>query len=372
MMEVMDNSIDVILDNINDAKDFLERDSIDEFEDVIMEADNIFVVGAGRSGLAAKSFAVRLTHLGLSAYVVGDIITPSIQENDCLVVISGSGETNVSISAAAIAKSRGSRVLALTSYPESSLGELADCSIVVKGRTKQETADESYVERQIHGNYTSLTPLGTAFELSCLMFLDAIIFELMEMMQGGNRVRLFDDVVEAILENIKNSKEFLDEDAIARFKEILLFSRHIFVTGAGRSGLVAKSFAMRLMQLGFSAFVVGETATPHIRKNDCLVVISGSGETKNIVSSAAIAKNEGSNVLALTSYPESGLGEFADCSIMVRGRLMEEPDNDNYLKRQIYGNYAALTPLGTAFELASLVFLDAIVSELMDSVMSVG
>ena len=179
-MEVMDNSIDVILDNINDAKDFLDRDSIDEFEDVIMEADNIFVVGAGRSGLAAKSFAVRLTHLGLSAYVVGDIITPSIQENDCLVVISGSGETKNIVSSAAIAKNEGSNVLALTSYPESGLGELADCSIMVKGRLMEEPDNDNYLKRQIYGNYAALTPLGTAFELASLVFLDAIVSELMD------------------------------------------------------------------------------------------------------------------------------------------------------------------------------------------------
>jgi 6-phospho-3-hexuloisomerase len=39
------------------------------------------------------------------------------------------------------------------------------------------------MERQIHGNYTSLTPLGTAFELTSLVFLDAIVSELMEKMK---------------------------------------------------------------------------------------------------------------------------------------------------------------------------------------------
>ena len=44
----------------------------------------------------------------------------------------------------------------------------------------------------------------------------------------------------------------------------------------------------------------------------------------------------------------------------------KEVDDENYMKRQIYGNYTSLTPLGTAFELTTLVFLDAIVSELME------
>ena len=179
----MKTSIKAILDNIKSAEDYLDEKSIDEFEDIIIGSKNIFVTGAGRSGLAAKAFAMRLMHLGLSAYVVGETISPAIYADDCIIAISGSGETNTIVSAVRIAKNRGSKVLALTSYPESTLGQLADAYILVKGRTKKEVDDENYMKRQIHGNYTSLTPLGTAFELTTLVFLDAIVSELMEKME---------------------------------------------------------------------------------------------------------------------------------------------------------------------------------------------
>ncbi|MBE6509411.1 MAG: 6-phospho-3-hexuloisomerase [Methanobrevibacter sp.] len=182
-MEIMKTSIKAILDNIKSAEDYLDEEAIEKFEDIIIESKNIFVTGAGRSGLAAKAFAMRLMHLGLSAYVVGETISPAIYEDDCIIAISGSGETNTIVSAAKIAKNRGSKVLALTSYPDSTLGQLADSYILVKGRTKKEVDDENYMKRQIHGNYTSLTPLGTAFELTTLVFLDAIVSELMEKMQ---------------------------------------------------------------------------------------------------------------------------------------------------------------------------------------------
>lgn len=181
-MELMKSSIKAIIGNIVSAEEFLDEESIDKFEDIIIESQNVFVTGAGRSGLAAKAFAMRLMHLGVSAYVVGETISPAIYENDCIVAISGSGETNTIVSAATIAKKRGSKVLAVTSYPESTLGQLADTCLLVKGRTKQEVDDENYMKRQIYGNYTSLTPLGTAFELTTLVFLDAIVSELMEKM----------------------------------------------------------------------------------------------------------------------------------------------------------------------------------------------
>lgn len=179
----MKTSIKAILENIEIAEEYLDEKTIEEFEDIIINANNVFVTGAGRSGLAAKAFAMRLMHLGLSAYVVGETISPAINKGDCIIAISGSGETNTIVSAAKIAKDRGSDVLAVTSYPESTLGKLADGYLFVKGRTKQEVDDENYMKRQIHGNYTSLTPLGTAFELTTLVFLDAIVSELMEKME---------------------------------------------------------------------------------------------------------------------------------------------------------------------------------------------
>lgn len=181
-MELMKSSIDAIIGNIRAAEEYLNEEDIDKFLDIIVSSKNVFLIGAGRSGLAAKAFAMRLMHLGISSYVVGETISPAIYEDDCIIVISGSGETNTIVSAANIAKNRGSKVLALTSYPESTLGKLADTVLLVKGRTKVEADDENYMKRQIHGNYTSLTPLGTAFELTTLVFLDALVSELMEIM----------------------------------------------------------------------------------------------------------------------------------------------------------------------------------------------
>ena len=181
-MELMKSSIKAIIGNIVSAEEFLDEESVDNFENIIIEADNVFVTGAGRSGLAAKAFAMRLMHLGVSAYVVGETISPAINDGDCIIAISGSGETNTIVSAVKIAKNRGSKVLSVTSYPESTLGKLSDTCLLVKGRTMQEVDDQNYMKRQIYGNYTSLTPLGTAFELTTLVFLDAIVSELMEKM----------------------------------------------------------------------------------------------------------------------------------------------------------------------------------------------
>ncbi|MEA4956440.1 3-hexulose-6-phosphate isomerase [bioreactor metagenome] len=181
-MNLMKTAIEEILSNISSATELLDENTIEEFMKILTESKNVFVMGAGRSGLVAKAFAMRLVHLGLSAYVVGETISPAIYDDDCILAISGSGETKTIVSAVSIAKNRGSKALALTSYPESSLGKLADCVMKVKGRTKIDIDDEDYIKRQIDGNYVSLTPLGTAFELTSLIFLDGLIAELMQKM----------------------------------------------------------------------------------------------------------------------------------------------------------------------------------------------
>ena len=181
-MNLMKTAIEEILSNISSATELLDENTIEEFMKILTESKNVFVMGAGRSGLVAKAFAMRLVHLGLSAYVVGETISPAIYDDDCILAISGSGETKTIVSAVSIAKNRGSKALALTSYHESSLGKLADCVMKVKGRTKIDIDDEDYIKRQIDGNYVSLTPLGTAFELTSLIFLDGLIAELMQKM----------------------------------------------------------------------------------------------------------------------------------------------------------------------------------------------
>ena len=151
-MNLMKTAIEVILSNIESATEFLDEKTIAEFINVLIGSKNVFVMGAGRSGLVAKAFAMRLVHLGISAYVVGETISPAIYDNDCILIISGSGETKTIVSAVSIAKNRGSKSLVLTSYPESSLGKLADNVMLVKGRTKVDIDDEDYIKRQIDGN----------------------------------------------------------------------------------------------------------------------------------------------------------------------------------------------------------------------------
>ncbi|MDD5473620.1 MAG: 6-phospho-3-hexuloisomerase [Candidatus Methanoperedens sp.] len=171
-------SMNLIAGHIKKVASKLDAGSVKSLVDGIMGSQRIFLIGAGRSGLAAKAFAMRLMHMGFSVYVVGETTTPAVQPEDLVIAVSGSGETPSIASLGAIAKKIGSKLAVITSNKESTLGNISDIVVIVPGRTKEDTDYEDYHERRMIG-YPQLAPLGTIFEITALVFLDAVISELM-------------------------------------------------------------------------------------------------------------------------------------------------------------------------------------------------
>jgi len=129
----------------------------------ILAAERVFVMGAGRSGLALKMAAMRLMHLGLVVHVAGEVTAPAIGRGDLLLVASGSGTTAGVVHAAEVAVKAGAQVLALTATPESKLGKLAQDLIVIPAAAKQD-----------HGGMKSEQYAGALFEQSTLLIMDAM------------------------------------------------------------------------------------------------------------------------------------------------------------------------------------------------------
>jgi 3-hexulose-6-phosphate synthase/6-phospho-3-hexuloisomerase len=174
-----------ILDHVRSYIDRIRDEDIDLAIRTLLQARKIFIMGAGRSGLVGKAFAMRLMHLDLDVHVVGETTTPAFTDDDVLVTISGSGETNSVLTSAKVVKQKGGKVVAITSYPSSTLAQMADCLVIVKGRTKEDMP-ASYIERELHP-YQRLTPMGTLFEDCCMIFLEGIVASLMEVLDKGEK-----------------------------------------------------------------------------------------------------------------------------------------------------------------------------------------
>ncbi|MFD7919427.1 6-phospho-3-hexuloisomerase [Streptomyces sp. NPDC059740] len=141
----------------------------------------------------------------------------------------------------------------------------------------------------------------------------------------------------------------IDEDACTRLVAELREAARIFVTGAGRSGLSAAAFAMRLMHLGLDAHVAGDVTAPAIGSDDLLLVCSGSGETPTAVLMAENAARHGARTVAVTANAGSRLSRRADLVV----HLAEySQDHEPGGSRQF---------VGTLFEQGALLFLDSVV-----------
>ena len=109
------------------------------------------------------------------------------------------------------------------------------------------------------------------------------------------------DVLRTIMGEIECVVSKVEKEEIDRVVNLIRKDRRIFVAGEGRSGFSAKGFAMRLMHLGYTVYVVGETITPALREGDLLVGVSGSGKSISVIDAARKAKEKNGVVIAVTS-----------------------------------------------------------------------
>lgn len=142
--------------------------------------------------------------------------------------------------------------------------------------------------------------------------------------------------------------------------EMIVSAKKIFVSGMGRSGYMMRAFAMRLMQIGLDAYMVGDTSTPSANEGDLLILGSGSGETESLKCFAAKAHKRGVKVLVLTAHPQSSLGKAADQVVFVDTREEDHKAADGQMLIYETGNRGNRMMLGSCSELCMLLYTEAL------------
>lgn len=154
-----------------------------------------------------------------------------------------------------------------------------------------------------------------------------------------------------VIEEIRQVIESTEWSAFTQMESYIQKQRRLFLYGEGRSGLMVKAFGMRLMHTGYTVFIVGETTTPSIGRDDVLLVLSGSGESvasKHIVETANAL---GATSLLVTANPEFQTNEryrhVALIPAATKKRLAHEP--------------TTIQPLGNQFDQSAHLLLDSLV-----------
>jgi 6-phospho-3-hexuloisomerase len=154
-------------------------------------------------------------------------------------------------------------------------------------------------------------------------------------------------IVKMIAKTLETEVEGTDE-----FVDAIIGARRIFIYGVGRSGLIAKAFAIRLVQMGLEVYFVGETITPIVEEGHLVIIVSHTGETMSAIQTANIVRRVGARVITITSNTHSKLATASNVVIPIH------PPKDDDRRR--------LAPLGTLFEDATLIYLDSIIARLME------
>src|SRR4051812_19554007 len=135
--------------------------------DLVAAAPRVFVLGAGRSGLALRMTAMRLMHLGLDVHVVGEVTTPAITRGDLLLTASGSGTTTAIVRAAGTAAGIGADVVLITTAGDSDLASAAAVALVVPAAAKLDRSGTA-----------SMQYAGGLFEQAVVLIGDALFHAL--------------------------------------------------------------------------------------------------------------------------------------------------------------------------------------------------
>ncbi|WP_150451173.1 6-phospho-3-hexuloisomerase [Arenibacter lacus] len=173
--------------------------------------------------------------------------------------------------------------------------------------------------------------------------------------EATQETELVASAMQTIMDEHQRLTAQIKSDEIAALMPAINKANRIFLMGAGRTGLMMKASAMRLMHLGYTVFVVGETTTPAIDEGDLLIAGSGSGTTSGIVRAAEVAKNVGANVICFTTSPTSPLATLADYTVTIPAAQKQARDED------VSKQYA-----GSLFEQSLLLSFDALIQALWD------
>lgn len=128
-------------------------------------------------------------------------------------------------------------------------------------------------------------------------------------------------LAETILEEITGVCDQVKEEQVNDCLDQLNKEHAIFVDGEGRSGLVIRCFAMRLVHLGYRAYVISESTTPAMKKGDVFIGVSGSGSTSTITMHMEKAKAKGCNIIGISAKTDSVLAGMSDHMLLIPGAV---------------------------------------------------
>ncbi len=119
---------------------------------------------------------------------------------------------------------------------------------------------------------------------------------------------------------VNNTYEITDFNELEKAVQAINNARKIMLVGVGFSGIVARDFYFKLMELGKVASFENDSHMQlsylsTMNENDILFVISHSGKTLELFNLAKVAKNKGIKIITLTSVASNPIRELGNIKL---------------------------------------------------------
>lgn len=123
---------------------------------------------------------------------------------------------------------------------------------------------------------------------------------------GDVLVKVIDNTVAAFLKYRNDASTHAIEKAVDALMETYRRRGRIEFFGAGNSGIVAQDAQHKFFRLGINAIAYSDghmqvMSASLLRPGDCVVIISNSGRTRDLMDAADIARKHGATVITITA-----------------------------------------------------------------------
>lgn len=139
-------------------------------------------------------------------------------------------------------------------------------------------------------------------------------------------------IIEKELKAVKNVSSKLGDEIEAAVKAMHECKGRIVISGLGKSGHIGKKLAATLASTGTPSFFVHAAEALHgdlgmFTKDDIVLAISNSGETKELIDMIPSIRIIGAKIISITGNKESTLAKSSDISIEIKVESEADPLN---------------------------------------------
>ncbi len=312
----------------------------------------VTIDGAGRSLQSALLLANELENLyGIRVNQVNNANLRPLRKGDIFIVNSRSG-SGKSTRDAEFAVKKGLSVIYITGNPE--LEEKFENVILIKGDINHER---------------KYAPLGTEFEQASAILCSCMGYAY----NKSDKMKAFNIICKTVINGLYSNLQELEkqEKPIASYTSLIndfldvKNDRVIYFKGAGINDIISRVIAIRYGHLHKENLkdlhVVYEGHWKSRKKDDLAVLISGSGETDQILKYAQQAGDVGMKLFTITSFKQSNLARTNKWYRKYQGNLIIEgrPEMISYYNKSIHKVTKTFFP---QFELNTYITLDALLA----------